>query len=69
MHDGAIEYYKEIGQWNDKREKLNQARLQHQKELRAYWDEVVQQAQKEKIVTKAFPEYWSKKYQARFGKK
>ena len=69
MHDGAIEYYKEIGQWNDKREKLNQARLQHQKELRAYWDEVVQQAQKEKIVTKAFPEYWLKKYQARFGKK
>ncbi len=68
MHDGAIEYYKEIGEWNDKREKLNQERIQHQKELRAYWDEVVQQAQQDKIKTKAFPEYWTKKYHAKYGK-
>ncbi len=68
MHDGAIEYYKEIGEWNDKREKLNKERIQHQKELRAYWDEVVQQAQQDKIKTKAFPEYWTKKYHAKYGK-
>jgi len=68
MHEGAIQYYKEIGQWNDKREKLNQERIQHQTELRAYWDEVVDQGNKENIKTKAFPEYWMKKYKERFGK-
>jgi TRAP transporter TAXI family solute receptor len=68
MHDGAIEYYKEIGQWSDKREKLNQERIQHQKELRAYWDEVVAMAQKEGIKTEAFPDYWLKKYHARYDK-
>lgn len=68
MHDGAIDYYKEIGQWNDKREKMNQDRIKHQKELRAYWDEVVQSAQKEGVKTNAFSEYWLKKYQAKYGK-
>ena len=69
MHDGAIEYYKEIGQWNDHREKLNRERIQHQKEIRAYWDEVVETAQKEGVKTKAFPEYWLKKYAAKYGNK
>ena len=68
MHKGAIMYYKEIGQWTPAREKLNEERIAHQKELRAYWDEVVQQAQKEKIKTKAFPGYWLKKYEARYKK-
>jgi TRAP transporter TAXI family solute receptor len=68
MHDGAIEYYKEIGQWNDKREKMNQDRIKHQKELRAYWDQVVETAQKEGIKTKAFSEYWQKKYAEKYGK-
>ena len=68
MHDGAIMYYKEIGQWNDKREKMNQERIQYQKELRAYWDEVVEQGNKENIKTKAFPEYWMKKYKEHFKK-
>ncbi len=69
LHDGAIEYYKEIGQWNDKREKLNQDRIKHQKELRAYWDEMVELAQKEGVKTKAFQEFWLKKYAAKYGKK
>ena len=68
MHDGAIEYFKEIGQWTPVRDKLNKERIQHQKELRAYWDEVVQQAQKEGIKTKAFRDYWLKKYEARYKK-
>lgn len=69
MHDGAIEYYKEIGQWNDKREKMNQDRIKHQKELRAYWDQVVEMAQKEGIKTKAFSDFWLKKYNEKYGKK
>lgn len=68
MHDGAIEYYKEIGQWNDKREKLNQKRIQHQKELRAYFEEVRDMAQKEKVKAKVFAKYWLKKYHAKYGK-
>jgi TRAP transporter TAXI family solute receptor len=68
MHDGAIEYYKEIGQWNDKREKMNQERIQHQKELRAYFNEVREMAQKEKVKAKVFAKYWLKKYHAKYGK-
>ena len=68
MHRGAVLYYKEIGQWTPEREKINQERIQHQKELRAYWDEVVQQAQKEGVKAKVFPEYWTKKYKAKYGK-
>ena len=68
MHDGAIEYYKEIGEWTPEREKLNQKRIQHQKELRAYWDDVVDQAHKDGVKTKAFPAYWEKKYKDRYGK-
>ncbi len=40
MHDGAIEYYKEIGQWTPEREKMNQERIKHQKKLRAYFNDV-----------------------------
>ena len=68
MHEGAIMYYKEIGQWNDKREKMNQERIQHQKELRAYFDEVRELAQKEKVKAKVFAKYWMKKYQEKYGK-
>jgi len=68
MHKGAIRYYKEIGQWTPEREKMNQKRIQHQKELRAYWDEVVQEAVGKGIKSKKFPPYWMKKYKARFGK-
>jgi len=69
LHRGAVRYYKEIGEWNDAREKMNQARIAHQKELRAYWDDVVDMAQKEKVKAKAFPKYWLAKYNAKFGKK
>ena len=68
MHAGAIEYYKEIGHWNDKREKLNQERIQHQKELRAYFSEVREMAQKEKVKAKVFAKYWLKKYHEKYGK-
>jgi len=68
MHEGAIEYFKEIGQWNDRREKMNQERIQHQKQVRAYWDEVVKMAQKEGVKGDAFAAYWLKKYHAHFGK-
>jgi len=68
MHRGAIRYYKEIGAWTPEREKMNQKRIQHQKELREYWDEVVQESQTEKIKAKDFPDYWTKKYNARFKK-
>ena len=68
MHRGAVRYYKEIGVWTPEREKMNQERIQYQKKLRAYWDEVVQEAGEKKIKAKAFPDYWMEKYKARFGK-
>ncbi len=68
MHKGAVRYYKEIGVWTPEREKMNQERIRHQKELREYWDEVVQEAEKKKVKGKEFPNYWTKKYKAKFEK-
>lgn len=69
MHKGAILYYKEIGQWTPEREKMNQERIQYQKKLRAYWDEMVEEAQQKRIKGKDFPKFWTKQYKAKFGKK
>lgn len=68
MHRGAVRYYKEIGVWTPEREKMNQERIQYQKKLRAYWDEMIQEAGEKKIKAKVFPDFWMKKYNAKFGK-
>jgi len=44
MAEGAVRYYKEIGEWTAEREAMNKERLEHQAELRAHWDKVVRMA-------------------------
>jgi len=49
LAEGAIRYYKEVGMWNDKREKINQERLKHQEELQSMWDNMIQEATEKDI--------------------
>jgi len=51
LNEGAIRYYKEVGMWNDKREKINQERLKHQKDLRVLWGEMLIEAAEKGIET------------------
>jgi len=61
MHDGAIRYYKEIGQWTPEREKKNQESLKHQAALKSLWEKVKGEATASKIKSNDFPEFWTKK--------
>lgn len=61
MHEGAIRYYKEIGEWTAEREKMNAERLAHQAELRALWDETVDESLAQEIKSKDFPAFWMEK--------
>ena len=61
MHNGAIQYLKEIGKWTPERESKNQARLKHQADLKKLWDATVEEALSQKMNSKKFPELWLKK--------
>ena len=62
MHKGAISYLKEIGKWTPERESKNQARLQHQADLKKLWDATMEEALAKKIkMGSQFPEFWLKK--------
>jgi len=61
LHEAAVEYYKEIGEWNAKREEIQQKRLQHQAALKKLWDETMTEVSDKKIKAKAIPAFWMKK--------
>ena len=61
MHNGAIHYLKEIGKWTPERESKNQARLQHQADLKKLWDATMEEALQKKMKSKDFPALWLKK--------
>lgn len=61
LHEAALEYYKEIGEWNDKREKIQQERLQYQATLKKLWDETVIEAGDKGLKGRDFPKFWLKK--------
>jgi TRAP transporter TAXI family solute receptor len=58
LHEGAIRYFKEIGEWNDTRDKMQQERLEHQAELKALWDKTVAEAIAQGHSAKEFPAFW-----------
>jgi len=61
LHDGAKQYYKDIGEWTAEREKIQQKRLQHQAALKKLWDETVEEASGKKMKGKQFPAFWAKR--------
>jgi TRAP transporter TAXI family solute receptor len=64
LHEGAIRYYKEVGMWNPKREKINQERLKHQEELKALWEQTLTEVSEKKIKSTEFSKFWLKKKEA-----
>lgn len=58
LHEGAVRYFKEIGQWTDGREQMNNERIKRQEQLRALWDTVVEEAVIKGIKSADFPKYW-----------
>jgi TRAP transporter TAXI family solute receptor len=61
MHNGAIRYLKEIGKWTSEREAKNQARLQHQADLKKLWDATMEEALDKKMKMRKYPDFWLKK--------
>ncbi|WP_052659285.1 TAXI family TRAP transporter solute-binding subunit [Bacillus alveayuensis] len=61
MHKGAIKFLKEEGLWKEEYEKKNNELIERAKKLKAVWNKVVEEADKEGISDKDFPEYWLKK--------
>lgn len=68
MHPGTVLYLKEIGKWNPAWDKLQEKRIKYYGDLRAFWDEVIKQADSEKVKPAEFSQYWLKK-QSDFVKK
>jgi len=61
MHEGSVQYFKEIGRWTDEYEKLNQERIAHQAQLKQLWAETLAQAHKKGIKDKELTKLWMKK--------
>lgn len=61
LHEGSVQYFKEVGMWTDAREKIQQQRLNRQAKLKVLWDKVVIEATTKKIKAKDFPKFWMEK--------
>lgn len=60
-HEGAIEYFKEKGLWNEELEEYNRKAITQQEELALLWEEALDEASREKISSSDFRELWGKK--------
>jgi len=58
FHEGTVRYLEEIGVWTEEHEAMQQERLQRQEELKALWDEVLEEAIEEGISSADYPEFW-----------
>jgi len=61
LHEGAIRYYKDIGEWTPEREAIQQERLQHQAELQALWETTKSEALDQGMKGADFPAFWLEK--------
>lgn len=60
-HEGAVEYFKEIGVWTPAMEKRNQEFLAQEKKREALWEQALEEADAQKVKTNKFPSFWMKK--------
>lgn len=64
LHEGSIQYLKEIGKWTPEREALNKKRLGHQEALQKAWKAAVAEADQKKVKNEDFPKFWLSKREA-----
>ena len=61
LHEGSIQYFKDIGQWNDARQKMQDERLQRQADLKKLYDKVKAEGLALGLKAKEFPAFWLEK--------
>ncbi len=64
LHEGSIQYLKEIGKWTPEREALNKKRLAHQDDLQKAWKAAIAEADQKKVKSEDFPKFWLSKREA-----
>lgn len=58
LHPGSVRYFKEIGVWKPEWDKLQEKRIQRQKELKELWNKTVAEANSKGIKDNDFPQFW-----------
>jgi uncharacterized protein len=61
IHEGAVRYFKEKGMWTDEYDIKNNELIDRQQKLKEAWEVVIDEASKNGIKEKDFPEYWLKR--------
>ncbi len=66
FHNGSVKYFKEIGVWKPEWDKLQEKRIEHQRQLKELWESVFDEAQEKKVKSKDFSKFWLEKYHEKF---
>lgn len=60
FHEGAVRYLREKGVWKAKYDEWNKQRIEHLRKVQKAWEKALREAEKKKIKSKHFPEFWLK---------
>jgi TRAP transporter TAXI family solute receptor len=58
FHEGTIKFFEEKGLWDDEKQAKNDELVERYEKLKAAWDQVVAEAEKEGISKEDFPDFW-----------
>jgi hypothetical protein len=61
FHKGSVEYFKDIGKWNQKLESLNQSRIEQYRKVKAAYDKAKDEALEKQMSAEKFADYWTKR--------
>ncbi|MBN8199882.1 MULTISPECIES: TAXI family TRAP transporter solute-binding subunit [Bacillaceae] len=61
FHEGTIKFFKEKGMWDDEKQAKNDELVARYDNLKAAWDQAVEEAKKEGISKDDFPAFWLEK--------
>jgi TRAP transporter TAXI family solute receptor len=61
LHEGTLQYLKEIGKWTPERESLNKKRITHQADLQKVWKAAVAEGSEKKMKDEEISKLWLSK--------
>lgn len=61
-HDGAIQYFKEIGWWNQELQVTHEKLLAEQQRVQDLWKLALEEATTNRISSNDFPDFWMRKF-------